>query len=361
MLHSHVFGQRLKNAIALLIGVIGVVTAFFSSFDIFNRLVSNTEIIGIIAIAYILLLSVVILSAFIVRHFQTSRKEKYANIAKEVHHVHHLIRNFHTFYVRNQPAPGDSRTAHDTFIANCRKQLIEILDHIAIIFRSLTSTSCRAAIKAFYEFNNEFYLHTLCRDSRSMEACMELDNWRVSRNHDPLRNNTKFERIFDPNNHQWHFMSNNIPNEKNFSFTSRTAYQRDYGVTVVSRGLFDRLFKDDWKVPYRSAITCAIRQGAFQLCPNFQQKVNGFLTIDSESRNVFVEQWDVDLMFSFADPLFHVLERVFNAQDAAIKAGVDLTPQALSSPRTTIDKELERKSAVSIDAAKDAKTKRGRK
>jgi hypothetical protein len=53
--------------------------------------------------------------------------------------------------------------------------------------------------------------------------------------------------------------------------------------------------------------------------------VLGFLTVDSESRNVFVERWDVQIAFAAADALYHPLRQLIAAQNRAAEAGVDLS------------------------------------
>jgi hypothetical protein len=56
-----------------------------------------------------------------------------------------------------------------------------------------------------------------------------------------------------------------------------------------------------------------------------EQLVLGFLTIDSESRGVFVDRWDVQIAFAMADALFHPLRRFVIAQNNAAQAGVDFS------------------------------------
>ena len=46
-------------------------------------------------------------------------------------------------------------------------------------------------------------------------------------------------------------------------------------------------------------------------------EVLGFLTVDSESRNVFEERWDVQIMFAVADALYGPIRGYIDAQNRA--------------------------------------------
>jgi hypothetical protein len=43
--------------------------------------------------------------------------------------------------------------------------------------------------------------------------------------------------------------------------------------------------------------------------------VLGFLSVDSESREVFEERWDVEILFAVADALYHPLRSYLDAQN----------------------------------------------
>jgi hypothetical protein len=104
-----------------------------------------------------------------------------------------------------------------------------------------------------------------------------------------------------------------------------TAYNPDYHLRVEPAGFFQRIRGNKWPLPYKSTMTCAIRQGTFDRADDVEQLVLGFLTIDSESRGVFVDRWDVQIAFAMADALFHPLRRFVIAQNNAAQAGVDFS------------------------------------
>ncbi|KEO56662.1 hypothetical protein SMB34_18795 [Thalassospira permensis NBRC 106175] len=43
-------------------------------------------------------------------------------------------------------------------------------------------------------------------------------------------------------------------------------------------------------------------------------EVLGFLTVDSESRGVFIEKWDTQIVFAVADAIFTPLKQVIKIQ-----------------------------------------------
>jgi hypothetical protein len=51
------------------------------------------------------------------------------------------------------------------------------------------------------------------------------------------------------------------------------------------------------------------------LGPDIHPEVLGFLTIDSESRNVFEERWDSQIMFAVADALYPAIRAYLAAQN----------------------------------------------
>jgi hypothetical protein len=199
-----------------------------------------------------------------------------------------------------------------------------VLDRFANVFVSLTSTYCRTSIKLTYEEKGQLYFYTLTRDTGSEQKLREMDRQRSNSNHDPLERNSQFARLFSADEERWHFVCNDLCREHGFSTTSMTAYKRGYGEMVEKVGVLDWLRNKKWPLPYRSTIACAIRQGRFDGADTLDPVVIGFLTIDSESRNVFVERWDVQIAFAVADALYHPLRRFILAQNAAEAAGVNL-------------------------------------
>src|SRR5262249_8184976 len=150
-----------------------------------------------------------------------------------------------------------------------------ILDQLSHIMMAVTGTRCRTAIKVMYE-KDQMYVATLARDQISKDKYWRLDNKRVDADHDPLNENFHFARLFSDDEEVWHFYSGNLCKEQTFKSTSITAYAPEHATRIFGS-------RKRWVLPYKSTITCVIRQGGFDLCPDIGSEVLGFLTVDSDS------------------------------------------------------------------------------
>lgn len=301
-------------------GVIGIVAALIAGWSIVEHWVKDQSTLSWMANAWVLFLSSSLLVIFIVRHFQTLRKEKYANITPLLHQTIHCIRNAETFLVEQNPGPDASRAELEQHLLTVKTIFGNALDQVAGIYRSITATHCRACIKLFYSVGDELYVYTYLRDQTSHEKCLSMDNKRVEENHDNLEDNSSFAKLFSENDNVWHFASNNLLADRGFQTTSITAYQPDHGMRTDVLGWFSRAGAKS-PLPYKSTLTCVIRQGAFTMMPKRGSEVVGFISVDSESRGVFVERWDVQMLFTVADALFRPICRVIAAQREAEAKG----------------------------------------
>jgi hypothetical protein len=316
------FLWRLKHYLGYIVGAIGFVLSLLAGFKLIDYYFADQNLKGLIASWYVLgLLTLIILFAC-GRTYQTIRKERYANITPYFHQAFHALRNIESFLELRKPVANASDNEHEQYISHLRTMFRDVLDQINLAFVSLTSTYCRTSIKLTYEIGGQLYFYTLARDSGSEQKLRELDRRRVRENHDPLDSNRQFARLFSPDEECWHFVSNDLRKERDFSTTSMTAYDPNYRQRVDRAGIVERLFGERSPLPYKSTIACAIRQGTFDRADDVPQVVLGFLTVDSESRGVFTERWDVQIVFAFADALFHPLKRFVMAQTAAEAAGV---------------------------------------
>ena len=182
------------------------------------------------------------------------------------------------------------------------------------IFRSLTSTNCRSSIKLTYEHNQELYFYTYARDHASSGRYRDSDRKRIRENHDPLNSNKRFAELFSPKEANWHYFSNNLSKDSEFQTTSMTAYKPELILGLNSHRRRFSMF--NWPLPYRSTISCVIRQGSCNLMEERNSEVLGFLTVDSESRGVFIEKWDTQIVFSLADAIFVPLKQITRIQSA---------------------------------------------
>lgn len=316
---------RLRHYLGWIVGAIGFLLSLLAGFKLIDYYVADQNAKGMIASWYVFGLVTIIIVVACWREYQTIRKERYANIVPYLHQALHELRNIESYLELRKPGEGASANEHEQYVSHLRTMFRDVLDRLTLIFVSLTSTYCRASIKLTYERDGQLYFYTLARDVGSEQKLRDRDRRRVRDNHDPLNRNRQFTRLFSPDEDCWHFISNDLTAEADFSTTSMTAYNPEYHQRVEPSRLIDRLRGHKWPLPYKSTIACAIRQGSFDQADNVEQVVLGFLTIDSESRGVFVERWDVQISFAIADALFHPLRLFVIAQNAAEAAGVDFS------------------------------------
>lgn len=72
---------------------------------------------------------------------------------------------------------------------------------------------------------------------------------------------------------------------------------------------------ENWPLPYRSTIACTICQSPGPFVSTPKTVVLGFVTVDSESRGVFSERWDVPLVAALANALYHPLKKLIELQN----------------------------------------------
>lgn len=252
-----------------------------------------------------------------IRERLTSRKEKYANITVYCHQISSITRDLNTYIILNQPPHAGSVREYEQFFEVVKTKTREILDQLALIFVSLTGTRCRTSIKLIYPVGDEAYYFTFTRDHTSLEHCRERDDQRAERNHDPLKKNAQFSKLFDHSSGTRTYFCNDLSCDPAFTSTSFTAYDPHWAETGLheKKNLFGKLKLRRWPLPYRSTICCVIRHGAASFLPGLKPLVLGFVTVDSESRNVFEPRWDPPLLSMVADNLFHPLKQYLEIQN----------------------------------------------
>jgi hypothetical protein len=304
---------RGRQFIGWLLGFLGIVLALFSGFDLFERLGMGQEPRSWIPTVYVLLITLVMTVAASYYVFSAIRKERYANIMRPLHAITHQARDIYTYIINKEPR-GSGQEAYELYATTAKSMFGDLLDQVSVIFTTLTSTRCRAAIKLVYKVNNDFYVCTLTRDRNSRQDCAGIDDNRLEHNRDPLYGNTHLTLLSDSDNNSWHYISNDLVRavkNKEYLTTSELAYSsgRPPG-------------NKKWVLPYRSCLTCVIGQAKFEECPSLRTEIPGFLTVDSESRGVFEERWDKELIFLIADALFAPL----TAYLQAVQRGKDAPP-----------------------------------
>lgn len=306
---------RIRRFIGWFFGVVGIVAAYLSGWDIISHFWAGQSNLSFLANIYIFVITGIVIIFCSFRVYQTIKKEKYANITPLLHQSMHAIKELQTYLLEEMPREDAEDQAINNYLKLAKGKVVQCLDNVADIFRVTTSTHCRSCIKMMYPLEgngDQIFVYTYARDGAASSRCLDTDRRRIRENHDPLLENYRFAELFDPNRHKWYYFCNNLAKDSEFRTTSVTAYQPDTKLKV-GHGLFHSSFSR-WPLPYRSTITCVIRQGQFDLLDNRQSEVIGFICVDSESRGVFEERWDVNLLFSIADALYHPL-KLINEQE----------------------------------------------
>ncbi|MCK1639595.1 hypothetical protein IVA95_18735 [Bradyrhizobium sp. 157] len=289
--------------------------AWLGGFELIKYFFSDMSARLLSAQLYIVATAVGLAAVIAVREWRTSRKEKYANITGYVEQAAHVLRELQTYMSDNAPEDGATKRQFDEFFEVCKSKVSLVLDQLNLTFVSLTGTRCRTSVKLIYDISGQTYYYTLARDKGSDQKCREMDNRRIEQNHDPLKKNSPFSLLLDDTNNTWHYFCNNLLEDERFSSTSFSAYDPKWGQTGVAPKRRFSKSVEDWPLPYRSTIACTICQSPGPFVSSPKTVVLGFVTVDSESRNVFSERWDVPLVAALANALYHPLKGFLEIQN----------------------------------------------
>ena len=319
---------RIRRFGGWILGILGIIVGFLSGWSVFERWVESQNELSWIVNVYVILIMTCIFSVLIFRQYQTMRKERYANITTIIHQTMHCIRDIETFIAEKTPCEGAQKDEYELFFQSIRMMFGRALDQVNSIFTSITSTHCRASIKLIYDRadgdQGKLYYYTYTRDYGSNQKWSHLDIERTRNFHDPVEDNPQFSRVLNHKDNSWYFISNNLPSDLDFKSTSVTAYQPDLAHRLVSTSGWRGLWLNTWPLPYRSIMACVIRQGSFEYDRHRESDVLGLLTVDSESRGVFEERWDIQIMLAVADAMFRPLKNLVVTQRAAEAAGIKM-------------------------------------
>jgi hypothetical protein len=304
---------RILRWLRVIFEILGLAGLWLSSTALIDLLFSDREMRRLIAQSYVVGSCIVFGSLLIIFVMWKARKEKYANITEYTHRVNHSIRDLTTYITMFD----QGKIACDAyqFTETVKTKLGEVLDKLQLTFVSITGTNCRTSIKLVYNYNGTGYYFTLARDNTSLQRCRAMDDKRVKSNHDPLEKNAQFSKLFSDANSVFHYFSNDLPADKTFSSTSFTAYDESWGQTGLADGWWFSHRRSQWPLPYKSTIACVIRHGPAAFIPEEKEIVLGFVTVDSESRGVFTERWDVPLVFAVSDALYHPIRKLLEIQN----------------------------------------------
>jgi len=275
----------------------------------------------ILTIGFVLAFSITLL--FLIYFALTySQKARYAEISQNLHAIQHTIRNTLS-KVRQWLAEGEPSLAAAThaLISEGREKrksefeasLKDILSQAASIFTILTATNCRTSIKILSgnpkSGSNNLYVRTLARDALSAQSCAGKDLHEKSNpSLHAVGLNTDFELILKRQKRYFHY--GDIENYADYANSSREYWEKSQPVHGSTLSWIWRHISPSARnrpsapFPYRSVLVLPI-QGLGDAEPS--DVPVAFLTIDSMSKHVFNERYDVHIAASIADSLYHLM------------------------------------------------------
>jgi hypothetical protein len=242
---------------------------------------------------YLVVLTFALAVALIVRELQDARRVAYAEVLAPLHHAVHYIRDT----LRTVRGLPERQFAHD--------HVQRVVDDVAMAFALATRTNCRVCIKVLSASPAAPDLTTLPMPDRVryllvrtyIRDCVNAPAHEGERA-DWLNDNSDLCELFT-NPQQRRFISNDLQ-----ALYNRGAYRNSH-----LPGEFTQ-----WPLPYRSAMVWPIRRlgGASVLHPDHE--LLGFLCVDAQMTNVFVERFDFEMGALFADALYSYMKA--NAGDS---------------------------------------------
>ncbi len=246
----------------------------------------------VLLIAFVIY-SVILLIFLVVFTFQYSRKSRYAEATKCVHTALHAVRNAYHYLEWCKSANHPEISFDEDRLCLYMKTA---LTSISEAFSIVAGVKCRVSIKVLGQNAvNQLYVRTLTRDEVSQNQCDKRD---LSEGKQHLvSQNTDFHLITEGLSD--YFFAGNLKDYPNYINTSKDKH--------------DGLRGQNWSLPYKSTIVWPIRyvynkNERDALEGSSHEDIYGFLTVDSSSKNVFVERYDVQMGAALADALFPVMD-----------------------------------------------------
>lgn len=233
--------------------------------------------------------------AYSYRNLRRSRYH-YANAVYYTHYVSHVIRD-HTATLYS----GDETPTLDEILK-------DVVTAIADCFSLLTETRCRCCIKSFWEDDaKKLVLTTIARDRVSAISLPK----QTEATHE-IETNTDFDNLWYCKNYCYRtYIENNLPRAYGKNEYKNSSISKE--PLLLNCRLFFWCF--NWPLPYKSTLVVPIRYVAVfdppsadeppQFVPHWLYR--GFLCVDSNRKNVFVDPLLLELASDFADSLYTFL------------------------------------------------------
>lgn len=219
-----------------------------------------------------------------------SRKARYAEATTCLHQAIHEIRDAGTYLKHCNLGTQKYE------LAEFKSHLQRVLEASVRAYTIVTGTNCRAAIKLLGGTSN-LHVKTLSRDSASSQSCRDKDKNEGSKH--LVVKNSDYNLIL--NNGRNYFFCNDIMSSNDYINSSKPEYQVN--------------------LPYSSVIVLPIRSTNIQMSEGEADKYRclGFLAVDSSSRNVFIEKYDIQMGAIVADALYPIMDLWAHVHESSTK------------------------------------------
>lgn len=272
----------------------------------------------------------ILLIGSIYREISRIRKEKYANIGAITHAINHTIRDL-TTYITQIDVVNQGQAELTQVQLLVQNQLIFILDKVTDLFSMVTNTTCRASIKRIHDpGDGKLYVYTLARDNVSGRLNRQRDKNRFEKLQDSLEENEDFYSIFGES--KTYFFCNDLLRRTHYRNSSFKVYGKRPDNLRIWQTFVSSLW---WTLPYRSTIVWPIQQLESDKLSFESRGCIGFLTVDSEFRNVFQKRFDVSIGAGVSDVLFIALDRYRTFETAISKRQEEINGYAKREPKNS--------------------------
>lgn len=197
-----------------------------------------------------------------------------------------------------------------------KKELIAICDKIAFAFREARGRNFRVCIKQILIKNDELYVQTIVRDSRTSAHDKQANGF--DKQTDKLNDNRDFVDILsaadsildtmtDITNHPIYFLSNDLSIEQGYYNSHLSA---DFH-TLADNG--NKQKHSEWPLNYRSTIVTPVLSTEKNI-------INGFMCIDCDMPKAFNPQDDITNLWFIAIHMSLLVEKAVRSGQRSHKS-----------------------------------------
>lgn len=231
-----------------------------------------------------LIFQILVLMSFIV-YRELNKKHRYAEAIFYISHTSQLIKDFLRLYRSGNVDKSELKSLHD-----------KIVNNVANCFSIIKGVKCSVCIKNIVDDSND--LICVARDSHSSRRYKEDDSSNMSKN---MAENSGFKCFLDlKTSYVRYYLNNNLKQSWLGGKYDNNALSCVAKPDVNKFFMFSYVSK--WKLKYNSTLICPIRH--ISADEDVEAHYIGFLCVDSESKNIFNDKIDPELLFCFSNQLY---------------------------------------------------------